>query len=747
MTTPEKWTHLLAKSSGDPEHPNGSETLRGHLALVLAAAEQLLDVRGLESLMAAGLPESLLPRLRRIVRLGAFVHDLGKCSDHFQQTVRQKRAVPQLIRHEALSLWLCWPEQPLAQWLRPAVDSDVDYQLALLTAAGHHRKFLSAAFAGSDSGAGTSITLLVSHPDFTASLRRGADALGLPPPPLLDSPLTISVSRRSNPAADFLRWQEEAEEAVPVNSENACLLAVSKALVLCADVAGSALPRGRQRLKWISEQLTTRGSRAELLEVVTRRLGGSEPRPFQRQVAGTEAPIILVRAGCGSGKTAAAYLWAAEQHAGRQLWVTYPTTGTATEGFRDYVNGLDELSPRLEHSRADVDLEIFGLRDGSEGARDQDRLDALRGWGSSVITCTVDTVLGLIQNQRKGLYAWPGLARSAVVFDEIHAYDEQLFGCLLRFLEALPGIPVLLMTASLPASRLDELRRLCQRVHKCPLAEVDGPADLEGLLRYRQEEAEEPWPLVADCLDGGGKVLWVCNTVDSCIETADQASQRGMKPRIYHSRFCYHHRVQRHGEVISGFREPGSALAVTTQVCEMSLDLSADLLLTQLAPIPALIQRLGRLNRRSTPQKPAPVRPFVILPFTGPPYDPAAMEEARGWLAALAGRDLSQKDLVAAWSPKDSGALARTPSAWLDGRFQTLPASCRDSSPGITVLLPEHAALIKRGAARAAHWALPMNNPPGRAEAWRQWDQVQYYPVPPAEAIRYDELRGAKWQK
>ncbi len=746
MATPE---NLLAKSRRDPKHLHGSETLRGHLALVLAAADELLDVRGHASLTAAGLPDGLLPRLRRIVRLGAFVHDLGKCSDHFQQTVRKERAVPQLIRHEALSLWLCWPEQQLAQWLRPAVDSDMDYLLALLAAAGHHRKFLAAAFAEAGSGAGTSITLLVSHPDFTAALRRGADALGLLPPPLLTSSVTISVSRRSNPAADFLRWQAEAEAAVPADSENACLLAVSKALILCSDVAGSALPRSGAGLKWITEQLTTRGSRAELLGVVTRRLDGSEPRHFQREVASSAAPISLVRAGCGSGKTAAAYLWAAEQHAGRQLWVTYPTTGTATEGFRDYVNGLDELSPRLEHSRADVDFEIFGLRDGSEGTREQDRLDALRGWGSSVITCTVDTVLGLVQNQRKGLYAWPGLAQSAVVFDEIHAYDDQLFGCLLRFLEALPGIPALLMTASLPAFRLDELRGLCQRVHKRPLAEVDGPADLEALLRYRHQEAADPWPLVAECLDGGGKVLWVCNTVDDCIETAEQASQRGMMPCIYHSRFCYHHRVQRHGKVIAGFREPGAALAITTQVCEMSLDLSADLLVTQLAPIPALIQRLGRLNRRSTPQRPAPVRPFVTLPFAGPPYDEAELEQAKVWLAALTGRDLSQKDLVAAWSPKEHGRLARTPSAWLDGRFETLPASCRDSSPGITVLLPEHAALIRSGAARAAHWALPMNNPPGRAEAWRQWEQLPYchYPIAPAGAIRYDELRGAKWQK
>lgn len=743
---------LLAKSQRDPARAHGDESLRGHTACVLRAASTLLDLRGESSLQALGLPLELLPRLKRIVRLSAFAHDLGKCSEQFQLLVRHKLTERQLLRHEALSLWLCWPGQTLSSWLRPAVETDMEYLLAILSAAGHHRKFPLNACSAID-GTKTKAKLLTGHPDFASTLALGAKMLGLSTPPLLgDEEVLVSPFR--NPRGIPASWQEEAEDFIPPRSPDARLLAVAKALVLDADVAGSALPRYGERFTWIEARLRDRADQDTLSAVVSQRLSGRAPRPFQASVAASAAPITLVRAGCGSGKTAAAYLWAAQQHLGRQLWVTYPTTGTATEGFRDYLVGIDGLNARLEHSRASVDIEIFELasEDEQSGPRARDRLAALRSWGQSVVTCTVDTVLGLVQNHRQGLYAFPGLTHSALVFDEIHAYDESLFGALLRFLEDLPGLPALLMTASLPASRLEALRTLTRRVHQRPLIEIHGPPDLETLPRYQQAAAGDTDPLVRvrDCLLRGGKegrpgkVLWVCNTVKRCLEMAERAAE--FMPLLYHSRFCYRDRVARHGAVVDAFAAPGPAFAITTQVCEMSLDLSADLLLTDLAPIPALIQRMGRLNRRSSPSEPLGTRPFVVLPFAGLPYDDSQLTEAKEWLGQLGMDALSQSDLIAAWHAQEQDA-PQVPvglSAWLDGRYVTEPATLRESSPGLTVLLEEHRDLVQRGLASALEWALPMNAP--RAELnWKSWPMTEHYPVPPRDLIHYDPMRGARW--
>ncbi len=154
---------------------------------------------------------------------------------------------------------------------------------------------------------------------------------------------------------------------------------------------------------------------------------------------------------------------------------------------------------------------------------------ALRAWGCEAIVCTVDTVLGLVQNQRKGLYAWPGLAHAAVVFDEIHAYDDALFGALLRFLEGMPGTPALLMTASLPADRMTALRGLVGRLHNATLAEIEGPPELERLPRYVRVDAE-PLAAAQQVLDSGGKVLWVSNTVGRCISIVDMMPGRPHLP-------------------------------------------------------------------------------------------------------------------------------------------------------------------------------------------------------------------------
>lgn len=743
----ERTRPLLAKAPLTPERPEGAATLSGHTALVLAAAEELLEHRGQASLRAVGLEPSMVERLSRIVLLGAAVHDLGKCSDHFQAMVRGERQQPQLLRHEALSLWMCWPGQPLASWLEQVSGSEGDLCLALVCAAAHHRKFWTAAVALEDSGAGSSLELLMNHGDFHRTLELIATKLGLPAPPSFTSAQRVAVSWRSGPRARFAAWQEDFERRVPVGSQDAGLLSVAKALVLAADVAGSALPRSGEKRAWMGAELSRRASAEQMLSVVERRLEGRPLRPFQESVSRSRAALTLVRAGCGSGKTVAAYAWAARQYPGRQLWLTYPTTGTATEGFRDYVHGTD-ISGRLEHGRAEVDLNIFGLRQDGEGPRDRDRLDALRAWGRDVITCTVDTVLGLVQNQRKGLYAWPALCDACVVFDEIHAYDAELFGNLLRFLEALPGIPALLMTASLPETRLRALRALCLRVHGVELNEVAGPVDLEGLPRYRRARPVSPWSEVEACLTSGGKVLWVSNTVERCLDVAEEAERRGLPALRYHSRFRYVDRVCRHGEVIDGFRRDGAVLACTTQVAEMSLDLSADLLVTDLAPVPALIQRLGRLNRRSSLERPAPPAPFVVLPFSGKPYEPAELREAEGWLERLGEEPLSQRDLVAAWEvPLEQSVPARTPSTWLDGRFSTEPASCRAASPGLTVLREEDVEAVERGQVKAQEVALPMNPPPSSLRGWQSWRQVRYLPVAPRDVLTYDPLRGARWRK
>lgn len=457
--------------------------------------------------------------------------------------------------------------------------------------------------------------------------------------------------------------------------------------------------------------------------------------------------MTFVRAGCGTGKTLAAYLWAATNHGTRRLYFCYPTTGTATEGFRDYLFDDAESTPRvgakLFHSRRDIDFEII-LNTGADLANnDTDvaaRLESLEAWSTPIVVCTVDTVLGLIQNNRRGLFAWPALAQSAFVFDEIHAFDDRLFGALLRFLRDLPGLPVLLMTASLPVAREESLRSLLESQGQA-WSPVAGPQDMEERPRYRRHSASDPVATVRETISTGGKVLWVCNTVNRVMEAA--ATVRDLAPLLYHSRFKYADRVERHKAVLGAFHVAGPALGICSQVCEMSLDLSADMLVTDLAPVPALIQRLGRLNRRAAMgERP---KPFIVVePPASSPYTTADLDAARTWLTKLTPDRISQSDLASAWSQAGDEPPVAVDSAWLDGGPKTVIRELREGSNGITVLMREDVDRVRNRPRELARFVLPMTQPPPRLD-WRHWPRERGLPIAPTGSIEYDPLRGARW--
>jgi len=518
--------------------------------------------------------------------------------------------------------------------------------------------------------------------------------------------------------------------------------------VIAADLAGSALPRhGVDCDTWIQSVLARVCSKMELIGLVERSLDGRPSRPFQDKVAASPADVTLVSAGCGSGKTTAAYLWAARRANGRKLFFCYPTTGTATEGYAGYV-APDDIPSALIHSRAEVDLrDILGTPEDDDR---QLRIEALAAWDVPLVVCTADTTLGVIQNNKAGLFAVPAIANGAFVFDEVHAYDDRMFGALLRFIGAFRGAPLLLMTASLQAPRLDEIRRLCAESRQV-FATFEGPSDLEQISRYRlvRMKLETAWSEVVRALASGMRLLWVVNTVDRAVQLFKEVKKRGGWPVVvYHSRFRYGDRVRKHVAVVDAFKgKPESFLAITTQVCEVSLDLSADLLITDLAPVPAMIQRLGRLNRFVTPEAPGSPRSALVLAPPHPaPYEQSDLHLADQWLARLGPGALSQADLAAAWSALTGADRCEAGgSAWLDGGPVSERRPLREPGATIPVIRSEDADAASHGRAAAIRTTIPMLLGPVARE-WPGWPRLGLARVAPAGRIAYSEDWGAAWR-
>jgi len=140
-----------------------------------------------------------------------------------------------------------------------------------------------------------------------------------------------------------------------------------------------------------------------------------------------------------------------------------------------------------------------------------------------------------------------------------------------------------------------------------------------------------------------------------------------------------------HGETVKAFafqkegdRKP--AIAVTTQVCEMSLDLDADVLITEFAPISSLVQRFGRANRHLARGNDFRATLHIYKPPKDLPYDRQELSRAETFINELGNGDISQKRLAVALEKfaNEERKADGLPSFFTSGYFATM-GSFRDA--------------------------------------------------------------------
>lgn len=822
MNSPKR---MLAKSYDRAKHgdsPPDYALLLQHSRDVAEACKALATSAGQIALVCSNLSLAAYDRFYRALVANGWIQDLGKASSHFQAMVNGEFQIIQLLRHETISGLLIWNEPELRGWLEPVSDTLL---VSLWGAMGHHRKF-DERTAPKQVG---NLIVHLAHEDFAAILQEmGCDLQLNSAPPKFESDLVIARSRREGGNLSALEslhdLQDEFAEAELrfADEKERRLLALVKGFGIAADVAASAVAaRGQwsanySLTKFVKESLEVGLKTDDLSKLVsnwawarskekrgeddeTSMPPGFVCRDFQNDVANSESFLTLAQAGCGSGKSLAAYLWArhwcnqfaAKGRTNFRLFFCLPTTGTTTEHFKDYAleSGIDAKFVSLTHSRSSVDLksmaETAPQEEASESESDtakqaqaalnaeRDKIESLALWSTPLVVTTSDTILGLMSNARRAVYSLPAIVNSAVVFDEIHAFDDQMFGHLLVFLKNFPRLPVLLMTASLP-----EERKLAIQQVRPDLNPIPGPPEFELLERYLIEDSksdEEIWQAIEERLSKNEKVLWVRNRVNWANNSyADCLSRfRSRFPdcsiNVYHSRFRYKDRSVRHRRVIDDFKtDSKAAILIATQVAEMSLDLSADLLITDIAPVPSLIQRMGRLNRRSTPDKPQPPKPALIrsLPEGEPnvclPYDKDELEISANWVAGLKSisKPLNQRDLAEEFARLNNAAeydiaKAEERAIFFSGLWRTRPGMTRGEGYTMSVIL--EADLNKcddfKDGEPSPNWLRQHEVSIPIKEAALRWQKVGHLRIAPSDQVEYDfddttkEGTGAKWLK
>jgi CRISPR-associated endonuclease/helicase Cas3 len=378
------------------------------------------------------------------------------------------------------------------------------------------------------------------------------------------------------------------------------------------------------------------------------RLFGFPPNEMQtKAIATISGPgVYVIEAPMGTGKTEAA-LGAAYQLMAKGkasgIYFALPTQATSNRMHLRMNEFLRRIAPeapasRLIHGSSWLMENDFGLRPTATETKGTAPEDARTGrdWFASAKRAliapfgvgTVDQALLGVVAAKHFFVRHFALAGKVVILDEIHSYDlytGTLIDKLITTLEAL-GCTVIVLSATLTRKRRGQIVSgpdgapndaelpyplITGRIEGHPLAPVAATPPQSRTVKVEIISVENAAEEAIKLARKGGAVLWICNTIDAAQKQYQRMvdlTQKELPIGLLHSRFPFWRREELEAEWMERFGKNGTtrcgSILVSTQVVEQSVDLDADLLITELAPTDMLLQRLGRLWRHERENRP-----------------------------------------------------------------------------------------------------------------------------------------------
>jgi len=308
--------------------------------------------------------------------------------------------------------------------------------------------------------------------------------------------------------------------------------------------------------------------------------------------------LLLLRAPTGAGKTDASLLWAHQQikvlKRADRLIIALPTRFTSNALALNISENIFDAG--LYHSTSKyID---FNSKHSNAFARLLE---------TPVTVCTIDHLLiCLSKTKEEHHHIFFNLANSCLVIDEADFYDEFTQANLLVLLEALQilKVPVLLMSASLPQSSVSLYEKAGFKVSKILEDTSDNARDR---CNIREIRAYEKFDEIKDILEEATtkpSVIYI-NTVDKAILLKRWFSKHfpDSNVTLYHSRFTESDKADKEELLLNRLgktawnKNKACGIAILTQIGEMSVNLSADFMISEICPIDRLVQRIGRLSR------------------------------------------------------------------------------------------------------------------------------------------------------
>lgn len=210
-----------------------------------------------------------------------------------------------------------------------------------------------------------------------------------------------------------------------------------------------------------------------------------------------------------------------------------------------------------------------------------------------------------------------------VILDEVHTYSDTIQAVVLRIIEILVklGCRIHVGTATMPSVLYKRILALLGGSGSVYEVRLDDKT-LQTFDRhkvYKIDSFDESFGIINEAVNNNQKILIVCNQVKRAQAIYEEISELypNTARMLIHSRFRRSSRSALETLLRNRFNnmtdEP--CIVVSTQVVEVSLDISFDLMITECAPIDALIQRFGRINRKRSPKTIGHCKPvYVVAP-------------------------------------------------------------------------------------------------------------------------------------
>lgn len=648
--------HWPGKSASEPGGVCHPALL--HMLDVAAVAEQLIR------------PFCVAPALRDALVLLISFHDIGKISDSFRSMIMDGVAQP--FRHWQLSEALLYVNDA-------AIDSYIggtwrQRQALYASVAGHHGQPSDLALGGRPG-----------LPAVTPDMRATIAAIG-----------TGKYSAAQTIEAFCQLWPRASLSDLAPGLPTTALTWWLPGLCAAADWIGS-------NTTWFKpigscddlDEYLAYARETALLAVTEAGLAGavSKPalifdfalRPMQAACADIPLPdgpaLALIEDETGAGKTEAALLLAHRMllaGKGRGLYFALPTMATSDAMFARACTIVGRMMENptltLAHGRAGVSQSFRDLIDSAQSGEDaatctewlQD--SRRRALLADIGIGTIDQALLSVLPVKHQTLRHFGLSSKVLIVDEVHEMGEPYIGQeLLRLLQMhrAAGGSAILLTATLPLDLRARLLSIYDGQNDDPaypaLTIAGGRAvtkfatdarPVKGPVQVaRLESAEAAVDLLLDAARAGAACVWIRNSVDDAITGVSALAARGISACLLHARYALCDRKRIEAEVLARAGKDGTDRAgfvlVGTQVLEASLDLDFDVMVSDIAPIAALIQRAGRLwrhmDRRPAASRPVP-RP--VLHILSP--DPAIVTDDK-WLHGTLGSGAYVYALAEIW--------------------------------------------------------------------------------------------------